>query len=121
MDDKPDPAGKNNMSTATQSLDLSVSEESIMPTEAMTDDGATANLGPIIPDQEHGEAIKEGTVASSPELVPKSCQVKHSRVHFIDPVTLAKPELKKSDAASQTKHHVSILTLSRSQYIWYLK
>lgn len=112
MDDKPDPAREGNMSTVTQSLNLSVSEESIKPTEAMTGDGATANLGPTIPDQEHGEATKEGTVASSPESVAKWRRIKHTRVDFIDPVTLAKPELKKSDAASQTEHNVSILTLS---------
>ncbi|KAJ5213652.1 hypothetical protein N7449_000821 [Penicillium cf. viridicatum] len=115
MDDRPDPAREGNMSTATQSLDLSVSEESIKPTEAMTGDGATANLGPTIPDQEHGEATKEGTVASSPESVAKSRRIKHARVDFIDPVTLAKPELKKSDAASQTEHNVEDALVSSDQ------
>ncbi|KAJ5412870.1 hypothetical protein N7465_005175 [Penicillium sp. CMV-2018d] len=104
MDEKPDPEREGNMPAATQSLDPSVSE-SIRPTEAMTGDGATANLGPTISDQEHGEATKEGTVASSSESVAKSRRIKHARVHFVDPVTLAKPELK-SDAASQTKHNV---------------
>lgn len=111
MDDKPDPEREGNMPAATQSLDPSV-PESIKPTEAMTGDSATANLGPTISDQEHGEATKEGTVASSSESVAKSRRIKHARVHFVDPVTLAKPELKKSDTASQTEHNVSILTLS---------
>lgn len=114
MDDKPDPEREGNMSAATQSLDPSVSDESIKSTEAMTGDdaGATANLGPTILDQEHGEATKGGTVSSSPESVAKSRRIKHARVHFVDPATLAKPELKESDTASQTERNVSILTLS---------
>ncbi|CAI7638644.1 unnamed protein product [Penicillium palitans] len=108
MDDKPDPEREGNMSAATQSLDPSVSDESIKSTEATTGDGAgaTANLGPTILDQEHGEATKGGTVASSPESVAKSRRIKHARVHFVDPATLAKPELKESDAASQTERNV---------------
>lgn len=116
MDDKPDPAHEGNMSADTQSLDTTVSGEPIKPTETMTGDGAgaTANLGPTILDQEHGEATKGGTVASSSsssESAAKSCRIKHARVHFIDPVTLAQPELKKSEVASQTEHNVSIPTL----------
>lgn len=120
MDDNPDPERKGNMSAATQSLDPSVSEESIKPAEAMTGNGAdaTANLGPTIPDQEYGEATKGGTVASSPESAANSRRIKHAHVHFIDPVTLAKPELKKSDAAFQTEHNVSILTLSNQILIY---
>ncbi|KAJ9491383.1 hypothetical protein VN97_g1873 [Penicillium thymicola] len=106
MDDKPDPESKGNMPAATHSLDPSVSEKSIKPTEAMTGDGVTANLDPIIPDQKHGEATKGGIVGSSPESDAKLPRIEQACVHFIDPVTLAKPELKESDAASQTEHNV---------------
>lgn len=112
MDDKPDPERKDNMSAATQSLDPSVSEKSIKPTEAMTGDSVTVNIDPIILDQEHGEATNGGIVGSSSESDAKLPRIEDARVHFIDPVTLAKPELKESDAASQTEHNVSILTLS---------
>ncbi|KAJ5401982.1 uncharacterized protein N7487_007878 [Penicillium crustosum] len=119
MDDKPDPAREGNMSADTQSLDTTVSGEPIKPTETMTGDGAgaTANLGPTILDQEHGEATKGGTVvsSSSSESAAKSCRIKHARVHFIDPVTLAQPELKKSEVASQTEHNVEGPLVSSDQ------
>ncbi|CAI7569161.1 unnamed protein product [Penicillium glandicola] len=107
MDESPDPTREDNSSTAAvQSLDSSVSEEPMKPTEAMaTGDGATVNLGPAIPDHEDAEATKQASFTSSPESRSKRrSAVKHARVHFIDPV-ISEPDVNKS-VASKTQHNV---------------
>lgn len=114
MDESTEPAREGDLSTVAQALDSSAAEEPTKPTEAMTSDRVTANLGPTIPDQEHGEATKEGSLTSSPESGAKSRRTspKYARVCFIDPVTPAKLEPKKSEVVSQTEHNVSVPTVS---------
>ncbi|KGO77576.1 Argonaute complex, subunit Arb1 [Penicillium italicum] len=115
MDDSPKPACEDNLSTAAQSLSSSVSEEPTKLTAAMTGDGATANLGPTIQDQEHGEVTKEGSFASSPESGSKSrrSSAQYARVQCIDPAVLAKSEPK--EVASKTEQNVQDALVNSDQ------
>ena len=118
MDESPELAHKDNPPSAVQSLNTSISDEPMKPIEAMTKDGAPANLDPTMLDQEHGEATIEGSFISSAEPVSELHQssAKHARVHFIEPVI---PELEKSEDAFayKTEHDVSFLTLSTQDSI----
>ncbi|CAG8909271.1 unnamed protein product [Penicillium egyptiacum] len=108
MDESSEPAREDNLSTAVQPLTSSGSEELHKPTEAMTGDSATANLGPTIHDQEHAEATKERSCTSYPESSskPHRSSAKHAGVHFVDQITLAEPELKKSEVGPKTEDNV---------------
>ena len=121
MDDIPKPTCEGNRSTVAQSLNFCLSDKPTKPTEAMAGDSAAANLDPTIPDQEHGEAAKEGSLTSSPESVskPRRSSAQYASVHLIDSAMFAKSELKKSEVASKTEHNVSVLTASQS--LWHLK
>ncbi|EKV15473.1 hypothetical protein PDIG_25940 [Penicillium digitatum PHI26] len=107
MDDIPKPTCEGNRSTVAQSLNFCLSDKPTKPTEAMAGDSAAANLDPTIPDQEHGEAAKEGSLTSSPESVskPRRSSAQYASVHLIDSAMFAKSELKKSEVASKTEHN----------------
>ncbi|KAJ6184486.1 hypothetical protein N7519_005787 [Penicillium mononematosum] len=108
MDKSPEPTREDDLSTANQPLTSSGSEEHTKHTEAMTGDCATGNPGLTIQDEEHAKATKERSFTSSPESSSKShhSSVKHARVTFLDSVTLAEPELKKSEVESKTEHNI---------------
>ena len=120
MDKSPKPTREDDLSTANQTLNSSGSEECTMPTGTVTGDCATGNPDPAIHDEEHAEATKERPITSSPESSskPHKLSTKHTHVTFLDPITLAESEFKKSEVGSKTEHTVSAPIPSLSQKIY---